>query len=363
MKKPRLRGVRILHEDLDVLVVEKAAGILSQALRHSEVPSVEGELTDYLRKGQWKSTKRAYLVHRLDRETSGVMMVAKNERAQTWLRDHWNEVTEKVYLARVEGALPAGAGVFESYLREDENYFVKSVKNPQYGKLARTEWKSFQSPDGAPAQGPEETTLVEVALKSGRKNQIRVHFSENGHPVVGDAKYGHGQRGDVLCLHAWKLKFRHPHTNETMSFETGLPAFVTGAPTAGAPATGAPARRMDARAPVAGAQSKRRSGLDGEAVGDESLESEAHLDRAAVEGLRRQDGRARNELGEVAADALHAAAAVRLVDAERLRLQRREVLGDEGADRRTHRAPPVRRAEEDDVVGREVESVDLLDRA
>ena len=243
MKKPRLRGVRILHEDLDVIVVEKAAGVLSQALRHSEDPSVESELTDYLRKGQWKSTKRAYLVHRLDRETSGVMMVAKNEQAQTWLRDRWNEVTEKTYLARVEGRLETASGAFESYLREDENYFVKSVKNPQYGKFARTEWKKaeFPAPDetGAVPDAPA-TTLVEVALKSGRKNQIRVHFSENGHPVVGDAKYGHGKRGDTLCLHAWKLAFRHPHTGRRMAFETDPPAFAT---SSCAPGTGAPPKR------------------------------------------------------------------------------------------------------------------------
>ena len=221
MKKPRLRGIRILHEDRDVIVVAKDAGVLSQSLRHSEDPSVESELTDYLRKGQWKSSRRAYLVHRLDRETSGVMMVAKTEPAQTWLRDHWNEVTEKVYLARVEGELPTEAGAFESYLREDENYFVKSVKNTQYGKYARTEWKKARFQDGE-----KGTTLVEVALKSGRKNQIRVHFSENGHPVVGDAKYGHGKRGDTLCLHAWKLAFKHPHTGKRLEFETELPAFA-----------------------------------------------------------------------------------------------------------------------------------------
>ena len=247
MKKPHLRGVRILHEDLDVVVVEKAAGLLSQALRHSEDPSVESELTDYLRKGQLKSTKRAYLVHRLDRETSGIMMVAKTEQAQAWLRAHWNEVTEKTYLARVEGSLPTESGVFESYLREDENYFVKSVKNTQYGKYARTEWKSLEqaSPSGLP--GTEKTTLVEVTLKSGRKNQIRVHFSENGHPVVGDAKYGHAKRGDMLCLHAWKLAFKHPHTGKRMAFETGLPAFATEEPAARAPGTGAPPNRKGPR--------------------------------------------------------------------------------------------------------------------
>ena len=217
-----MRGIRILHEDLDVIVVEKSAGILSQETRRGDEYSVEGALTDYVRKGQWKSSKRVYLVHRLDRETSGVMMVAKTERAQQWLRDHWNEVTTKIYLARVEGALDAESGVFESYLREDENYFVKSVKNIKYGKFARTEWKIAA---GLGILEPN-TTLVEVSLKSGRKNQIRVHFSEAGHPVVGDSKYGHGRRGDGLCLHAWKLTFKHPHTGETLSFETALPSFA-----------------------------------------------------------------------------------------------------------------------------------------
>lgn len=249
-KGNRMPGIRILHEDLDVIVVEKAAGVLSQELRHGETPSVEGMLTDYVRKGQWKSSKRVYLVHRLDRETSGVMMVAKSERVQQWMRDHWNEITRKTYLARVEGELDAERGVFESYLREDENFFVKSVKNIKYGKFARTEWKKapgskFQVPSSkfqvskpvSPSREPRtlnpesgtlnsDSTLVEVVLKSGRKNQIRVHFSEAGHPVVGDAKYGHGHRGDMLCLHAWKLSFKHPHTGKILSFETEPPAFA-----------------------------------------------------------------------------------------------------------------------------------------
>ena len=140
------------------------------------------------------------------------MMVAKGERVQQWMRDHWNEITRKTYLARVEGELDAERGVFERYLREDENFFVKSVKNIKYGKFARTEWKKapgskFQVPSSkfqvskpvSPSREPRtlnpepgtlnsDSTLVEVVLKSGRKNQIRVHFSEAGHPVVGDAK-------------------------------------------------------------------------------------------------------------------------------------------------------------------------------
>ena len=206
----RLHGIRILHEDADVLVLDKPAGLLTQTLRGRADPSVESVLTDYVRKGQWKSAKRVYLVHRLDRETSGVMMVAKTEAAQTWLRDHWNEVTTKVYEARVEGALGAPRGVFESYLREEADYSVHSVRNPAAGRLARTEWEVVEE---APA-----STRVKVTLKSGRKHQIRVHFAEAGHPVVGDAKYGHGRRGDTLCLRACQLTFTHPRTGRALTF-------------------------------------------------------------------------------------------------------------------------------------------------
>ena len=222
----RLRGIRILHEDPDVIVIVKPAGLLVQALRHGREPSVEAILTDYTRKGQWKSRKQVYLVHRLDRETSGVMMVAKTEAVQDYFRSNWNELTEKTYLARVEGKLPAESGVFESWLYEDKDLFVRSTSDKAKGKYARTEWRAVKGTGPDAPQGTDPTTLVEAVLKTGRKNQIRVQFAEAEHPVVGDAKYGHGRRGQALCLHAWKLKFLHPHTRRTMSFETGLPPFA-----------------------------------------------------------------------------------------------------------------------------------------
>ena len=209
------RGVRILYEDEDLIVVEKSAGVLSQSLDRFDERSVEAVLTDWVRKGQRKSSKQVYLVHRLDRETSGVMMVAKTPAARDYFRTHWNEVTEKKYLARVDGVLAAEAGCFESYLWEDERYFVRSVKDPQKGKLARTEWRRLSS--------TKATTLVEVTLKSGRKNQIRVHFSEAGHPVTGDSKYGKARKSDTLCLHAWKLSFVHPRNGERLEFSAAAP--------------------------------------------------------------------------------------------------------------------------------------------
>lgn len=210
--------MRILHEDPDVIVVEKAAGVLTCATRRGgEQHTVEDALNDYVRKGQAKSRKQVYLVHRLDRETSGVMMVAKTPDVQEYFRSDWNDLTEKTYLARVHGTLDEKEGVFESYLAEDQKTFlVRSVKNPKYGKLARTEYKTVSEGKG--------TALVEVRLKSGRKNQIRVHFSENGHPIIGDSRYGKDRGG--LMLHSWKLAFVHPHTGKKMFFETEKPSFA-----------------------------------------------------------------------------------------------------------------------------------------
>ena len=217
-----IRGIRILYEDADVIVVEKAAGVLSQATRcgasaRMREHTVEDALGDWVRKGQSKSRLRVYLVHRLDRDTSGVMMVAKSEEVQDYFRSNWNQLTEKTYLARVEGKMDAPSGVFESYLCEDPKTLnVHSVSDPARGKFARTEWEVL-------AAG-RDTSLVKVVLKSGRRNQIRVHFAEAGHPVCGDVRYGTGGRG--LCLHAWRLAFVHPRTHETCTFEASPPAWA-----------------------------------------------------------------------------------------------------------------------------------------
>ena len=217
----RIRGIAILHEDPDVIVVEKSSGILSCATRRGgDEHSVESALTDYVRKGQAKSRKRVYLVHRLDRETSGVMMVVKSPEAQEYFRSNWNELTEKTYLARVRGHLERKNGEFESYLAENpRTLMVHSVKDPADGKLARTLYRVLSE--------DRDTSLVEVKLKSGRKNQIRVHFAENGHPVVGDVRYGKEKRNGQLFLHSWKLAFVHPHTGKRLEFEAPPPPFCS----------------------------------------------------------------------------------------------------------------------------------------
>lgn len=215
----------ILYEDRDVIVIDKPAGMLTthtkvvgRAAREAQL-TAENVLNDYVRKGQLKSRNRVWLVHRLDRETSGVMMFAKSEAVAEYFRSNWNELTEKTYIAKVQGEIKEAQGVYESYLQEDaDGYRVRSVKSG--GRLARTEWKLLSPVPHSPF--PIPFSLVEVSLKSGRKNQIRVHFSEAGHPVIGDVKYG-GPKSDRLYLHALRLRFKHPHTNKWLEFSSPSP--------------------------------------------------------------------------------------------------------------------------------------------
>jgi len=199
---------RIIYEDKDLIAIDKPCGLLTTHTRlpgrfaRETQPTAENFLNDYIRKGQAKSRKCVYLVHRLDRETSGVLIFAKSADLADRLRDCWQANTEKTYLARVEGVLQDECGTFESYLRDDpQTMKVSSVQDPAAGKLAKTEWRKLGTQGG--------TTLVEVNLLSGRKNQIRVHFSEAGHPVVGDVKYG-AKPAKRLYLHAWKLALAEP---------------------------------------------------------------------------------------------------------------------------------------------------------
>ena len=215
--KPKLE-FEILFEDARFIAIDKPVGLLTThthlhgKLARSSQRTAENILNDYLRKGQLKSKKRVFLVHRLDRETSGVLLFAKDERTAENLRANWNELARKTYLARVVGELDNESGEFASYLRDDPATMkVASVLDPSRGKLAITKWRALARQKG--------TTLVEVKLETGRKNQIRVHFSEAGHPIIGDVKYG-GEKASRMYLHAWKLEI----PSLDMKFESSLEA-------------------------------------------------------------------------------------------------------------------------------------------
>ena len=214
-RKHRPRGLEILYEDRDLLVVNKAPGVLTTGTRRDETFTAENVLSDYLRKGCARSNKHVFLVHRLDRETSGVLLFAKTEEAQERLKANW-KATEKLYLAAVRGHLKEKTGVFSSFLAENEDLYVYSVDDPSQGKLSQTAYAVIKE--------TPSLSLVKIRLLTGRKNQIRVHFSEAGHPVVGDPKYSTNDPfRERLCLHAKSIAFDHPHSGKRLFFDTPIP--------------------------------------------------------------------------------------------------------------------------------------------
>lgn len=218
MTKHKPRGITILHEDNDIIVVVKPSGLLTMGTDRDKSNTVHAILNDYVRKGNPRSRNRIYIVHRLDRETSGILIFAKSESAKIFLQGHWQE-TEKHYFTVVHGSLAPKTGTISSYLAENAAFSVYSTPDQAVGKLSHTEYTVLKEGRGV--------SLLDIRLLTGRKHQIRVHLSEKGHPVVGDQKYGRGGDGQTLALHARSISFTHPVSGQRLSFETGIPEFFT----------------------------------------------------------------------------------------------------------------------------------------
>ena len=180
-KKYQPRGLSILYEDHDILVVDKINALLTVSTEKVRENTAYYRLNTYVRKGNPKSRNRVFIVHRLDRDTSGIIVFAKNEKAKRYLQEEWHGFKKKYY-AVVNGTLPKREGVITSYLAENRAHKMFSVDDPEKGKLARTGYKVLRE--------SKKYSLLEIDLLTGRKNQIRVHFSEKGSPVAGDEKYG-----------------------------------------------------------------------------------------------------------------------------------------------------------------------------
>ena len=217
-KKPkeelRNKFVKIVYEDHAIVVVEKNIGILSMASSHHSF-SVKTVLDEYFRRTHQKCT--AHVVHRLDRDTSGLMVYAKTIEAEQILEHNWHQiVTDRRYVALCSGAPKEPQGRVESWLKDNKAFFTFSSPTDNGGKYALTHYKTLRS--------NERYSLVEFKLETGRKNQIRVHTQDLGCPICGDIKYGNGDNPiGRLALHAFRLNFYHPITNEQLYFETTAP--------------------------------------------------------------------------------------------------------------------------------------------
>lgn len=209
------RYVKIIYEDRYLLVVEKNIGILSMAGGHASL-NVKAVLDDYLHQSRQKCT--AHVVHRLDRDTSGLMIYAKDIQTEQILEHDWhNIVYDRRYVAVVSGEMKDEDGTIANWLKDNRSYMTFSSPVDNGGKYAVTHFHVLRR--------TAYHSLVEYRLETGRKNQIRVHSADMGHPVCGDIKYGNGDDPcGRLCLHAYVLCFYHPVTHERMEFETPIPS-------------------------------------------------------------------------------------------------------------------------------------------
>lgn len=208
------RYINLVYEDQYLVVIEKNVGILSMAAGHSSL-NVKTVLDDYFRKTHQRCT--AHVVHRLDRDTSGLMIYAKDMQTEQMLEHDWhNIVYDRRYVAVVSGEMADSEGTVANWLKDNKNYVTYSSPVDNGGKYAVTHFHVLAR--------TTDHSLVEYRLETGRKNQIRVHSADMGHPVCGDIKYGNGDDPvGRLCLHAYVLCFYHPVTHQRMEFDTPIP--------------------------------------------------------------------------------------------------------------------------------------------
>ncbi|WP_426710921.1 RluA family pseudouridine synthase [Cetobacterium sp. SF1] len=211
-------GLEIVYEDKDIIVINKPEGLLSMATEKEKAKTAYSILMNYVKNQNIKN--RIYIVHRLDRETSGVMIYAKTEKSKTILQENWNDmVKERIYVALVEGKIQKEKDTIKSWLKDNKAFVTYSTFSEQSGgKLAITNYETLKI--------GKNYSLLKVSLETGRKNQIRVHMSDIGHPIANDKKYGakyNCYNMKRLGLHAQSITFIHPISKETMTFEIEIP--------------------------------------------------------------------------------------------------------------------------------------------
>jgi RluA family pseudouridine synthase len=206
-------GLTIIHLDDTVVVVDKPTGLLSMGSEREKERTAHRLLNEHLKTLTRSRLQQAFIVHRLDRETSGLMVFARNQSAQAVLQQNWKKVAKR-YLAVVEGAPANGQGTLTDHLVESNSFMVHRVDKG--GELAITHYRVLRRHG--------DKSLLELTLETGRKNQVRVQLAALGHPIIGDRKYGAStDPARRLALHSCELKFRHPVSGASMEFHSGLP--------------------------------------------------------------------------------------------------------------------------------------------
>ena len=207
-------GLKIVYLDDDIVVVDKAAGLLSMGSEGEKERTAHRILNDHLKALTNSPSQQAFIVHRLDRETSGLMMFARSRAVQAALQQNWKSVTKK-YLAVVEGVPAKAEGTLRDNLEESKSLRMHRVERG--GELAITHYRVVRK--------GRHNSLIELTLETGRKNQIRVQIAGLGHPIVGDRKYGATtDPAPRLALHSYELKFRHPVSGSSMEFHSPMPS-------------------------------------------------------------------------------------------------------------------------------------------
>lgn len=208
--------IKLVYEDAYLLVVEKREGLLSIGTDKQKDRTAHTILNEYVQRSG--KQHRVYIVHRLDKDTSGLMVFAKNEKTKFTMQDYWDEIVkDRRYVAVVSGELEKENGTITSWLKDNKMFVTYSSMSNNGGEKAITHYKTIKRANGY--------SLLELELETGRKNQIRVHMQDLQHPVLGDIKYGNGVDPlGRLALHAFKLCFYHPVTGNLMEFETPYPS-------------------------------------------------------------------------------------------------------------------------------------------
>jgi RluA family pseudouridine synthase len=219
-KKPPKRyapsGLSIIHEDRDLLIVDKIDGLLSIGNEREKEKTAQNLLNEYLRKGNSASKKRVYIVNRLDRDLSGLLICTKEELAKRELQNNWHEYT-KTFYAVVHGHIEAEEGIMTDPIKvETKKGAIKSTKIVD----AETKYKVIGTSKGY--------TMVELTVMQTAKHQIRIHLAELGNPIVGDKLYGTVKGQRRLALHSASATIPHPHSKKVYKFETEIPKYFKG---------------------------------------------------------------------------------------------------------------------------------------